>query len=271
MTELEKRPLGQTGMQVSCLGLGTVKIGRNQGVKYPTGFDLPGDQEVSALLSRAHELGINLIDTAPAYGLSEERLGRLLPGRKDWIICSKVGEEFSAGHSTFDFSAEHVRYSVERSLRRLNTDYLDLVLVHSDGNDREIIQQSGCLQALEKLKQEGLIRACGMSTKTVAGGLLAAELTDVVMVTYNPEAREDAVVIRRAASLHRGVLIKKGLASGHLDSLADLNEDPVRASLDFIFSQQGISSVIIGTISPRHLASNVIAATEAIDRVQNGH
>src|SRR5690606_33729328 len=89
------RPLGSTGFKVSPLGLGTVKLGRDQGVKYPTGFTIPGDDDASLLLAQARELGINLIDTAPAYGRSEERLGPLLRGQRDeWVIVSKVGEEF---------------------------------------------------------------------------------------------------------------------------------------------------------------------------------
>ena len=63
---MELRALGSTGIQVSPLGLGTVKLGRNQQVKYPRPFELPGDEEVLALLGLARELGVNLLDTAPA-------------------------------------------------------------------------------------------------------------------------------------------------------------------------------------------------------------
>ena len=113
------RPLGSTGLYVSPLGLGTVKLGRDQGVKYPDRFRIPDDTQALALLNQARELGINLIDTAPAYGISEERLGPLLRGqRQDWVIVSKVGEEFSNGASHFDFTPAHTRFSLERSLRR---------------------------------------------------------------------------------------------------------------------------------------------------------
>ena len=89
------RELGNTALQTSALGLGTVKLGRNQGVKYPQGFELPDDREAAALLQQARDLGINLIDTAPAYGSSEERLGTLLRGQREaWIICSKVGRAY---------------------------------------------------------------------------------------------------------------------------------------------------------------------------------
>src|SRR5690606_10695887 len=96
-------------------------------------------------------------------------------GNKDWVIVTKVGEEFDNGESHFDFSPAHTRRSVERSLQRLGTDYLDVVLVHSDGNDLAIVEQHGTLEALAKMKQEGLIRAFGLSGKTVEGGLSRSE------------------------------------------------------------------------------------------------
>ncbi|HNL92483.1 MAG TPA: aldo/keto reductase, partial [Pseudomonadales bacterium] len=204
------RALGSTGMQVSVLGFGTVKLGRTEGVKYPQAFTVPDDKEARALLDLSRDLGINLIDTAPAYGNSEERLGKLLKtDRKQWLICSKVGEEFLDGQSTFDFSAAHTRMSVERSLRRLQTDYIDMVLVHSDGNDLDIIQNSEALETLAELKQRGWIRAFGMSTKTVAGGLLAAEQSDVVMVTYNLNEQADVAVLDYCREHNKGALIKK--------------------------------------------------------------
>ena len=72
---IAKRYLGNTGIQLSMIGLGTVKIGRNTDVKYAESFELPSDQEVIELLTEAAKLGINCLDTAPAYGSSEKRLG----------------------------------------------------------------------------------------------------------------------------------------------------------------------------------------------------
>lgn len=251
------RNLGQTGIDVSCLGLGTVKFGRNQEVKYPGNFSLPEDEEISALLDQAKDLGINLLDTAPAYGSSEQRLGRLLNNRQDWVICTKVGEEFAVGKSFYDFSAEHTRHSIERSLRAIKTDYLDIVLIHSDGRDLSIIDSSDCIETLYRMKEEGLIKAIGMSTKTLEGGIKAVELLDVVMVTFNPSASGDIEVINRAKELNKGVLIKKALNSGH-----DCNElnNSSENNLRFALSKDGVSSVIVGTINPTHLAENVQAA-----------
>lgn len=252
-SSLPKRALGSTGLEVSCLGLGTVKFGRNQGVKYPSGFELPHDNQIRELLALSRSLGINLIDTAPAYGSSEERLGKLLMNRHEWVICSKTGEEFVNGQSHFDFSAKHTRFSIERSLRRLNTDYIDLVLMHSDGNDEHIIRQTDCFETLDRLKQEGLIRAFGLSGKTIAGGLLALEYSDAVMVTFNLTEQSEREVIQRAHELNKAVLIKKAFNSGHSASPED--------SLRLVLTEPGVSSVIVGTINPQHLQSNVIEAS----------
>ena len=139
---MELRALGATGINVSVLGLGTVKLGRDQEVKYPQGFKIPDDAAVCDLLALTRDLGINFIDTAPAYGNSEERLGQLLDNSNDWVIMTKVGEIFENGKSAFDFTAAHTRMSVERSLKRLKRDFLDMVLVHSDGNDLSLIHIS---------------------------------------------------------------------------------------------------------------------------------
>lgn len=255
------RPLGDTGLTVSAIGLGTVKLGRDQGVKYPQGFTIPDDHAARRLLDEARDLRINLIDTAPAYGVSEERLGRLLTQRQDWVIVTKVGEEFENGQSHFDFSPEHVRFSIERSLARLRTDYLDIVLVHSDGNDMALIEQAGTLEALTELKRKGLIRAIGMSTKTVEGGLATLERADVAMVTYQLGYDDELPVIEYAAAHNKGILVKKAFASGHLDPTL---EDPIQASLNHIFGTPGVTSVIAGTINPVHLRENASKARHAL-------
>ncbi|WP_281646907.1 aldo/keto reductase [Parendozoicomonas sp. Alg238-R29] len=255
------RSVADTGLKVSAVGFGTVKLGRNEQVKYPGSFKIPGDAEALNLLAQARDLGINLLDTAPAYGTSEERLGKLLQGQRDqWIICSKVGEEFENGQSHFNFTPEHVRFSVERSLQRLNTDCVDMVLVHSDGNDVDVIRRYGCLDVLEDLKKEGLIRASGMSTKTVEGGILALEKSDCVMVTWNLNEQGEKAVLDFAHQHNKSILVKKALASGHLCSDG---EDPVKASMDFVYSHPGVTSAVLGTINLKHMRQNVEAVKAA--------
>jgi len=260
---VELRPLGATGLRVSPLGLGTVKLGRNRGVKYPQAFELPSDRDALTLLETAWDAGINLLDTAPAYGSSEERLGRLLRRcPRDWVIVTKVGEEFDEGGSRFDFSAVATRASVERSLRRLGVATLDAVLIHSDGGDLAILEREAVLSTLLDLKRAGWVRAVGMSTKTVAGGLRAVECCDLVMVTHNLRHREELPVIRAARAADKGVLIKKGLLGGHLDRAAET--DPVLASLRLIYAEPGASSAVIGTLDPAHLRANAAAAERAL-------
>ncbi len=260
------RPLGSTGLRVSPLGLGTVKFGRDQGVKYPKGFRIPDDAAARNLLALALDLGINLLDTAPAYGSSESRLGPLLRGQREhWVIVTKVGEEFEAGQSRFDFSPAHTRASIERSLKRLETDCIDLVLVHSDGNDVAILQDSGVYETLAELKREGKLRAFGLSGKTVAGGLLALETGDCAMVTYNLSDQAELPVLDYAQAQGKGILVKKALASGH--ACLQPGIDPVRASFELIFAQPAVSSAIIGTIDPAHLTHNVATAAAVIQDI----
>jgi aryl-alcohol dehydrogenase-like predicted oxidoreductase len=270
------RPLGATRLMVSPIGLGLVKLGRNTGVKYPGGggFALPSDEQAADLLRTALALDINLLDTAPAYGVSEERLGQIMSangwfgGRERWVICTKAGEEFDAAtaNSSFDFSPAAIGASVERSLRRLNTDHVDIVLLHSDGRDEWVLRQSGAVMALRELQEVGRIGAVGISTKSPEGGQLAVAMgLDVVMVTLNPEYAADLPVIdaartRREATSDAarpcGVLIKKALASGHA-------ADPA-AAIRYAAGVPGVSSVVIGTMRPENLRANVAALYDAV-------
>lgn len=248
---MEKRRLGSIDLDVSVIGLGTVKFGRNTGVKYPRAFDLPSDEQCLTLLQTAKDLGINFLDTAPAYGSSETRLGGFLKGqRPSWVIATKVGEQFIDGQSQFDFSSPAIIESLEASLRALQTDYLDIVLVHSNGDDVALIE-AGVFEPLARLKAAGKIRAFGMSTKTVAGGKLAVDHSDVVMVSYNPTYTDEQAVIAYAHQKQKGVLIKKALASGHLvETLAPAD------ALRFVLAAPGVTSAVIGTLNPEHLIEN---------------
>ncbi|NCX94016.1 MAG: aldo/keto reductase [Gammaproteobacteria bacterium] len=256
-----RRSLGSTGIMVSPLGLGTVKFGRNEGVKYPSSYKIPDLEFFKNFLAYAKAMGINTIDTAPAYGLSEERLGTLLKGqRQDWVIIDKAGEEFEKGKSTFHFDAYSIEKSVKRSLQRLQTDYIDVLLIHSDGNDLQIIQEYDVFNTLARLKQLGLIRAYGMSTKTLEGGIATVKAADVVMATYNPLHKGEEQVLELAQQMHKGVFIKKAFASGHLDKFG--HQKPVPYIMQSIFEKLAVSSVITGTINPQHLKESVEAVNQ---------
>jgi len=250
------RPIPGTDIVVSVLGLGTVKFGRNQAVKYPLEFALPDMKTLARLLALARDEGINLLDTAPAYGVSEERLGRLLSGRRsDWVLSSKAGEQFENGHSRFDFSPVGLLASVESSLRRLNTDYLDILLLHSDGRDMDIVANHGVIDTLLSIKDRGLTRAVGFSGKTVPGALRALQDLDLAMVTLNPARLTEWPVLVEAARLDKAVLIKKAFNSGRT-ALTGEAEQALRLSL----TAPAVASVVCGTIDPRHLAQNAALA-----------
>jgi len=255
MSNIPLKPISDTGLEVSSLGLGTVKFGRNEDVKYPEDFEIPDDGQVLALLSQAHDAGINLLDTAPAYGSAQQRLGKLVGNSDDWLICSKVGERFTDGVSEYVYTAEETRLTVENSLRELNRDVLDIVLIHSNGDDLHVLQQTPVMETLLRLKEEGKVRAAGISSKTVEGGLLALQHLDIVMCMYNLLETDELPVIEAASKQGKGIFIKKGLMSGHLNKSS--HDNPLRASYQHIFSQAGVSSLIVGTINPAHLQHNI--------------
>jgi len=184
----------------------------------------------------------------PAYGTSEERLGGILADRADdWVICTKAGEEFVDGESRHDFSPDAIQTSVERSLRRLRRERLDIVLLHSDGNDEAILRDSGAVETLASLEAAGKIGAIGISTKTVAGGELAFQLgLDIVMATYNPWHREEEPILDAAVAAQRSVFIKKALGSGWLGTGAALSpEEQVRNRSGSIFAHPGTTAVVV--------------------------
>jgi aryl-alcohol dehydrogenase-like predicted oxidoreductase len=242
---------------LSTLGLGTVKFGRNQGIKYPggDGFALPTDPEIEKLLEVALECGINVLDTAPAYGTSEERLGRLLGARrKEFFLMTKTGEEFVDGKSEYCFTAAHTRMSVERSLRRLKTDFLDCVLCHSTRDDVEVMTRTDVLETLARLKEAGTIGAFGVSTSTVEGGRLAADLCDAVMVAYSRAYTGERAVIDHARSRRKMVFVKKGLNSGHIGDPGDVSDN-----IRFILGTPGVTTLIFGSLDPDNVRANAAA------------
>jgi len=249
---MNHRRLGSTVLSVSELGYGTFKIGRNRQHRYAADYDLPGERDVEVLLNSALDLGITLIDTAPACGVAEERIGRAFGHRRDeFVLATKIGETFEAGVSHFDFSAAAVSVSIEASLRRLRTDRIDVVCVHSDGGDLAIQQQTDVIETLQQCRRRGVVRAIGFSPKTVDGARAAIDWADVLMVTFNREDTSHAGVIAEAAAAGRGVLVKKGLASGRL---------PAGEAIRFVLDHPGVSSLLVSTLSLEHLAANVAAA-----------
>lgn len=251
------RRLGRTDLMLATIGFGALKIGRNQGVKYASDYPLPDERESVALLNAVLDLGINFIDTAPAYGLSEERIGAGLNGRRcEFAISTKVGETFEDGTSTFDFSAPAVRGSIERSLRRLRTNVLDLVFVHSNGDDLHVLRRTDVVEALQRAKRDGLARFIGFSGKTPEGAAAAIDWADALMVEYHNDDASHELVMQQAAMRGVGVVVKKGLGSGRLT--------PDRA-IPFVLSGPSVACMVIGSLNLEHLRENVRIA-ETCDR-----
>jgi aryl-alcohol dehydrogenase-like predicted oxidoreductase len=248
-----RRQLGRSGIEVSPLGFGAFKIGRNEGIKYEQGYELPDAAAVQRLIDGVLELGINLIDTAPAYGVSEERIGVALDGRRREVVLStKVGEQFDAGVSRYDFSPEAVDASLERSLRRLRTDAVDIVFVHASRDDLAILDETDIVETLQAAKQRGLTRLIGWSGKTVAAEQRALAWADALMVEYHVDDTSHAEILDAAHARGVAVIIKKGLASGRLS--------PAQA-IPFVLAHPGVSSLVVGGLSLDHLRDNVRTAT----------
>jgi aryl-alcohol dehydrogenase-like predicted oxidoreductase len=248
------RPLGRTGFSVSPIGFGAFKIGRNQKTKYSAAYELPSDEQVAELLDGLLDLGINYIDTAPAYGTSEERIGRAIAARRsEFVLATKVGETFEAGVSTYDFSASAIRGSIERSLKRLKTPTIDVLLLHSDGRDEWIQTQSDAVPTLQELKQEGLVHAIGLSGKTIEGARQALEWADVLMVEYHLRDRSHEALIAEAGVHGVGIVVKKGLASGEL---------PADEAIRFVLGNPHVTALVVGGLSLDHFRTNLAAAGE---------
>ena len=254
MVPMLRRPLGNTGIEVSPLGLGTVKFGRHTGADYPRPVELPSDARIADLLATAQREGINLLDTAPAYGSSEARIGEAIEGhRDDWILCTKAGEEFDGSASHYDFSEDAILKSVDRTLVRLRTDIVDILLLHSDGRRVVEIERAGAFRALTKLKREGTVRAVGFSGKSTRDAKAAMPRSDVLMCAIHNTYRDEVCIASEAADLGVGILVKKPLARGF-----EGGSETIAETADLV----GVTSVVVGTLSADHLAANAAAVRQ---------
>ncbi len=247
--------LSRAGPAIGPLGFGAFKIGRNQQTKYGSHYDLPDEATAARLLNQVLDLGIDYIDTAPAYGLSEERIGRAIAHRRgSFALSTKVGEIFEEGRSRFDFSRAGVTSSLRQSLAKLQTDAVDMVFIHANGCDMEILEQTDAVATLFDLKRQGLTAGIGLSAKTVAAASAALAWADAIMVEYHIRDLSFAPVIATAAAAGVTVIVKKALSSGSL---------PAEESLRFVLDNVGVSSAVVGSLNVEHLRANLQAARAA--------
>jgi len=213
---LKYRVLGKTGLNVSVVGVGTWQFGGEWGMHF--------DQAAAdAILGRAGELGINLIDTAECYGdhYSETLIGHFLRGRRQkWVVASKFGHKFLANFERREvWEAEEVTRTVEDSLRALQVETIDLLQFHSGPNTA--FDNADLWEALHRLVQSGKVGHLGLSispnTNSYQAGRAGQVGAETVQVIYNRLEREpEAEVLPACLSQNLGVLARVPLASGLL-------------------------------------------------------
>ena len=278
---MENRPFGKTGHDVSALGFGGAEVGYLE----------TEQRQVAQVLNTLLDEGVNLIDTAAAYAGSEEVIGKAIAHRRDeYVLVSKCGRPFEdlPGEA---WSPDLVSATVDRSLRRLQTDRLDVMLLHSC--DLEILKKGDALGALVKAREAGKIRFVGYSGDNEAA-VHAAGLPDVAVIETSVSICDQANidgVLPLAARNGIGVLAKRPIANAAWKDVserrgiyvnyaktyaarlaamglahADLGfgGDPAEAwpeiALRFTLAQPGVTTAIIGTTSDGHVRRNIAIA-----------
>jgi predicted aldo/keto reductase-like oxidoreductase len=247
---MQKRTLGKTGWEISVIGFG--------GIKLP----LISQRECEILLNKAIDGGISFVDTADCYGDSEEKIGLALRGRrKEFYLSTKIDERDTIG----------VRKKLERCLRRLRTDWIDLVLFH-DVRDFEYdrIFNSGGLETLQKAREEGKILEIGVSIhhsipmmmKAIESGVFSS-----LMIAYSAfdEDRLAADLLPMAHKMGVGLIAMKPLAGGMLTDCPSVpkrrrfiqGESLALVSLHYVLSNLNITCAIPGMMELDELNENL--------------
>ena len=275
MTELPKRELGQTGLQVTMLGYGAMEL---RGA--PRARDVT-DAQAETILHAVLDAGINYIDTSIDYGLSEERIGRYIGDRRsEYYLASKCGCLVGAppaprgARSPHVFTRDNILAGVEQSLARMRTDHLDVLQFHISPS-RRTLEEHGALETVLELKRAGTVRFIGMSgTVPNLADHIAMGVFDVFQIPYSAVEREHEALITAAAKAGAGIVVRGGAAKGaptegkqagvqwerwrhvHLDDLLD-GMSPMEFILRFTFTHPDLHTNIVGTINPEHLQHNV--------------
>jgi aryl-alcohol dehydrogenase-like predicted oxidoreductase len=281
---LERRRLGRLGWKVSALGLGGAGL---HGVCGKPSTDAQAVATVHAAL----EGGVNYIDTSPGYGESERRLGLALRGypREQVYLASKTG----TGIDPRDYTADTTLWSVERSLKRLGTDYLDLMQIHDPDDARQAFSL-GALTALQKLKDQKVIRGIGIGVRchqlllgAIEGGQFDAILTYADFNLVYQHARED--LFEPAVRHDVGIVLGSPLYFGYLTDVpweqmlkqrgaaGEREEEQlalrarqfaqrhdvstVHLGLQYCLSDRRIGTVLMGAETPEEVHQNLKAAT----------
>lgn len=288
---MKRRPLGATGITVSEIGLGAWQLANPDWGTHDVG-------EARRVVEQALDEGCDFFDTAPGYGAgrSEELLGQVLePVRDRVVICTKFGHSPDKG-TNFDVSA--LRTSLEASLKRLRTDYVDVYLLHNPPPELMDGNHAPHYEELERLKAEGMLRAYGVSADYSRDleTVLATTASGVIEVLFNVFHQEPKTAFRKAHEQGVGLIVKVPLDSGwlsgkyRLDSqFADVRRrwspeviarraalvEQVEAlvppgtslthvALRYVLAQPEVSTVIAGAKTVEQVRDNAAAAAAAL-------
>jgi L-galactose dehydrogenase len=274
---MEYRRLGRSGIRVSVIGFGSSPLGNEFHVIDPA----DGERAVH----HAVDCGINFFDVSPYYGrtLAEERLGSFLSGRRDKVVVATKCGRYDVNR--FDFSAARVMESAEESIKRLRTDYLDVLYAHDiEFGDREQIVNE-TIPALRKLQQQGKARLIGVTglPLELLGDVAVRGNVDVVMsycrynllirdldtyLTHVLEPRGIALV--NASPLHMGILTERGAPAWHpapqqvkdagkgiVDLLNVRGVAAAEVALRFCLDHAYVSSTLVGMSHPDQVDANL--------------
>lgn len=214
---MQYRDFGKTGLKVSEVGFGGWAIG---GGEHGNSYGLTDDKTSLLAVQKAIDLGCNFFDTADVYGWGhgEELLGKALKGKREHLlIATKVGADFYQGAGFQTFTAQYIRYALEKSLARLKTDYIDVYQLHNP--PLRLINQESTYEIMKQLKQEGKVRAWGLSIFDPAEGLSALGVghPDSLQVTYNLfNKRASEALFPKAKAAGCAIIAREPLASGFL-------------------------------------------------------
>jgi aryl-alcohol dehydrogenase-like predicted oxidoreductase len=290
---MKLRPFGNTGMNVSEVGLGAWQLANPD-------WGIDDKSEALRIIQKSLEAGCNFFDTAPGYGggRSEELLGEGLKSvRKDVIICTKFSHYVEDG--TRDFEVQNVRPVLEGSLRALQTDYVDILLLHNP--PRELMDGRGApelYEEMEKLKAEGKIREYGVSLDWREEVEMVVDTTKskALEVFFNALYQEPLPAFQKAYENGVGIIVKVPLDSGWLSGRyrKGHNFDDIRkrwppevvarrselveqfaklipegtsmahAALQFVLAQPQVSTVIPGAKTVEQALDNFAAAEKQL-------
>jgi len=266
---LKTTTLGKTGLEVSRLGAGLGEIGL-----------LPDASIAGQLLNLALDSGINFLDTAACYGNSEEWIGRTISHRRtEYILATKAGH-VAGGLQGEEWTAPLIISSIEQSLKRMNTDYLDLLQLH--GCEIDVLEKGHVIQVLLDAKQAGKIHFIGYSgDDEPALWAIASGQFDTLEVTFNLINQKAGIeVIPKAEANHMGIIIKHPIANAvwgapispgsipnrnqqkaqamlDMGPLSGMPDNPILLALGFILAQAEVDTAIVGTTNPDHMRSNI--------------